>query len=102
MEKYVFYIMPGIIILLIAALIVCYIKYCRLKKLNNLAIDYWMIENFLLEAELNYLTGDSSIYREIVKALNESINLHSPKPPPAPSLGNEGACCITRYIDDRI
>jgi len=82
MEKYVFYIMFGVIIILIAALIACHINYCRMKKLKNMAIDYWMIENFLLEADLNYLTGDRSMYREIVKALHESIKLHSPKPPP--------------------
>ena len=74
--------MLGVIILLIAALIACYIKYCRLKKLKNLAVDHWMIENFLLEAYFNYLTGDRNIYREIVKALDESIKSHSPKPPP--------------------
>ena len=34
MEKYVFYIMFGVIILLIAALIACYIKYCRLLVLT--------------------------------------------------------------------
>ena len=62
--------MLGVIILLIVALIACYIEYCRLKKLKNIAVDYLMIENFLLEADLNYLTGDRSMYREIVKALN--------------------------------
>ena len=82
MEKYVFYIMLGFIIILIAALIACHINYCRLKKLKKIAIDHWMIKNFLLEADLNYLTGDRSMYREIVKALDESIKSHSPKPPP--------------------
>ena len=86
METYEFFIMLGINVLLITALVVYHFRYRRLKKLNQEAIDYWLIQNFILEADLNYLIGDRSMYRKIVEALEESEKSHSPKPPPSDEL----------------
>ena len=82
MERYGIYIMLGVNILLIVALVIYHFRYRRLKKIKEDAIDFWSIQCFLLEADINYLVGDRSMYRDIVKALDESIKLHSPKPPP--------------------
>ena len=82
METYGLYIMLGINVLLIVALVIYHFRYRRLKKIKEDAIDFWSIQCFLLEADINYLVGDRSMYRDIVKALDESIKLHSPKPPP--------------------
>ena len=82
MKTYGLYIMLGVNVLLIAALVVYHIRYRRLKKIKEDAIDFWTIQCFLLEADINYLIGDRSMYKKIIKALDESIKLHSHRPPP--------------------
>jgi len=82
METNGFYIMLGINVLLIVALVIYHFRYRRLKNIREDAIDFWSIQCFLLEADLNYLIGDRSMYKKIVEALEESEKLHSLKPPP--------------------
>ena len=80
METYGFFIMLGVNVLLIVALVIYHFRYRRLKKIKEDAIDFWSIQCFLLEADINYLIGDRSMYKKIVEALEESEKLHSPKP----------------------
>ena len=61
MKTYGLYIMLGVNVLLIAALVVYHIRYRRLKKIKEDAIDFWTIQCFLLEADINYSSFPPSL-----------------------------------------